>query len=88
MSAEEHAFSDVRLRVSAELGRTWMPVAEAVAQPPGAVIDLDRSPEDPVDLMVSGRRLGRGRLVVVDGEWALEIEEIEGVRQPSKTPES
>ena len=70
------ALLDVRVRVSAELGRTRMPLADAVALGNGVLIDLDREHHEPVDLFVNGLRYGHGRLVQVDGEWALTIDEL------------
>jgi flagellar motor switch protein FliN/FliY len=68
----------VQLRVCAEIGRARMPLAEAVTRPPGALIELDRGADEPVDVMVNGRRFATGRLVLVDDEWAVRIEEILG----------
>ena len=44
-----------------------MPSAEVVGLPPGAVVELDRQADEPIDLYVNGRRFATGRLVVVDG---------------------
>jgi flagellar motor switch protein FliN/FliY len=66
----------ISLRVCAEIGRATMPMAEAVSQPDGALIELDRGAEEPVDLMVNGRRFATGRLVLVDDEWAVRIEDV------------
>ncbi len=70
------AIRSVPVRVWAELGRARMPVAHAVGLPPGAVVDLDREPEEPLRLFVNGRHFASGRLLLVDGEWAVRIEEI------------
>jgi flagellar motor switch protein FliN/FliY len=68
---------DLELRVWAELGRAHMPAAKIVGTAPGTIIDLDRAPEDPAEIFVNGRRLGSGRLLLVDGEWAIRIESVE-----------
>lgn len=68
----------VQLRVCAEIGRATMPMSDAVSRPAGAVIELDREADDPVDLMVNGRRFATGRLVLVEDEWAVRIEEVLG----------
>lgn len=68
----------VQLRVCAEIGRATMPMSDAVSRPAGAVIELDRGADDPVDLMVNGRRFATGRLVLVEDEWAVRIEEVLG----------
>ena len=66
----------VQLRVCAEIGRAVMPVAQAVALPSGGLVELDRGAEEPVDVLVNGRRFATGRLVLVDDEWAVRIEEV------------
>lgn len=68
---------DLPLRVWAELGRTHMSAAHVVGMGAGAIIDLDRLPEDPADIYVNGRLFGAGRLLLVDGEWAVRIESLE-----------
>ncbi len=68
----------VSLRVSAEIGRATMPLARAVGLPAGEVVELDRGADEPVDLFVNGRRFARGRLVLVDDEWAVRIEHVLG----------
>ena len=70
------ALMDIKLRVWAEIGRTRMPLADAVALAEGMLVDLDREHHEPIELYVNGMRLGAGRLVTVDGEWALMIDEI------------
>ncbi|MGP0102144.1 MAG: FliM/FliN family flagellar motor switch protein [Solirubrobacteraceae bacterium] len=68
---------DIPVRVAAELGRATLSL-EQVAEPrPGAVIELDRSSEDPIDLCVNGRRFATGRLFLIDQtEWAMRIERV------------
>jgi flagellar motor switch protein FliN len=67
---------DVNMRFWVELGRSRMPVANAVALSSGAIVDLDRAPEDPVDIYVNGRHFGVGRLLQLDGEWAVRVERL------------
>ena len=66
----------VPLRVCAEIGRATMPMADAVSLPDGGLIELDRGADEPVDVLVNGRRFATGRLVLVDDEWAVRIEEV------------
>ena|SRR5690348_15584147 len=78
---------DVRVRFWAELGRVQMPIGQAVALSEGAIVDLDRKPEEPVDVYVNGTHFGTGRLIMVEGEWSLQLESVdalpEGVEQAS-----
>ncbi|MBX5469470.1 MAG: FliM/FliN family flagellar motor switch protein [Thermoleophilaceae bacterium] len=82
MSERAHAaelsaqLRDVDLRFWAELGRARLPVRDAASLEAGSIVDLDRRPDDPVELYVNGLRFGTGRLQLVDGEWAVRIEEI------------
>jgi flagellar motor switch protein FliN/FliY len=66
----------VDLRFWAELGRARVPVRDAADLGAGAIVELDHHPDDPVDLYVNGLRFGTARLQLVDGEWAVRIEEI------------
>jgi flagellar motor switch protein FliN len=84
---EAETLLDLRLRVWAELGRSRMPAARIVGMAPGAIVDLDRAPEEPADLYVNGARFGTGRLLLVDGEWAVRIESLVDIEQMS-TPGS
>jgi flagellar motor switch protein FliN len=76
--ALEEAIGGISLRVWAELGRTHMPLGAALGLPVGAVVDLDRAADAPVDLYVNGMRFARGQLIVTeDGEWAVSIDGLE-----------
>jgi flagellar motor switch protein FliN len=66
----------VDVRFWAELGRAELPLAEAVSLGTGAIVDLDREPSEPVDVYVNGTRFATARLLVIDGEWAIRLEEI------------
>jgi len=79
----DDALRDIRVRVWAELGRTRVSLGAAPELPPGAVLELDRKADDPVDLYVNGLRFASGRLVLTDeGEWALRLEEVAGQTTP------
>jgi flagellar motor switch protein FliN/FliY len=83
--ALDEALRDIRVRVWAELGRTRVSLGAAPQLPPGAVLELDRKADDPVDLYVNGLRFASGRLVLTEeGEWALRLEEVAGRTQSQK----
>jgi flagellar motor switch protein FliN len=79
---EASSLVDTRLRVWAEIGRTRMPAATVVGMSEGAILDLDREADEPADLYVNGRHFGTGRLILVDGEWALRIETLNDTDEP------
>jgi flagellar motor switch protein FliN/FliY len=67
---------DVEMGVTAELGRARMSVRELLSISPGAVIDLDRAAGEPVDVLVNGKLIARGEVVIVDEEFGIRISEI------------
>jgi flagellar motor switch protein FliN len=76
--ALQEALGGIRLRVGAELGRARMPLGAALGLPVGAVLDLDRAADAPVDIYVNGLRFARGQLLITDdGEWAVSLDELE-----------
>lgn len=76
--ALEEALCGISLRVWAELGRSRMSLGSALGLPVGAVLDLDRAADAPVDLYVNGMRFARGQLLVTDdGEWAVSLDALE-----------
>lgn len=82
----QEALAGIELRVWAELGRTRLPLGRALELPLGAVVDLDRASDAPVDLFVNGLCFAQGHLLVTDeGEWAIVIDELGG-RRPAAGP--
>jgi flagellar motor switch protein FliN len=76
-AAARPSLAGIPVRVWAELGRAQMPSADVVGMPPGAVVELNRGADEPIDLYVNGRRFATGRLMVVDGtDWAVRIETV------------
>jgi len=67
---------DVEMEVSAELGRTRMSVKELLSLTPGAVVELDRAAGSAADLLVNGRLIARGEVVVIDENFGIRITEI------------
>ena len=67
---------DVEMTLTAELGRTRLPLRQVLDLAPGAVLELDRTAGSPADVMVNGRLIARGEVVVVDEDYGLRITEI------------
>lgn len=62
------------VRVWAELGRTHIPLKDALELSPGAVLELDQAAEAPIELFVNGLCFANGHLVVTgEGTWGLEV---------------
>ena len=67
---------DVEVPVVVRFGRVEMSLSEAAQLSIGSVVELNRSPDEPVELLVNGRVFATGEVVVVDGNYALRIEQI------------
>ncbi|HXD59537.1 MAG TPA: FliM/FliN family flagellar motor switch protein [Thermoleophilaceae bacterium] len=67
---------DVDVRLWAELGRSKLALGSAVSLGTGAIVDLDKGPDEALDVFVNGRLFAKGRLLLVDGEWAVRLEQI------------
>ncbi|MEA2156273.1 MAG: flagellar motor switch protein FliN [Solirubrobacteraceae bacterium] len=70
---------DVPVELAVEIGRTTMTIGETLALGPGSIVSLNRLAGEPVDLLVNGRPIARGEVVVVDEEFGLRVTEIVSV---------
>jgi flagellar motor switch protein FliN len=76
---------DVELEASLRFGSREMPLGEILDLGPGDVVELDRNVSDPVDLIVGDKIVGRGEVVLVNGNFGLRVTE---VAAPKKRLES
>lgn len=67
---------DIDLPLSVRFGETELTLHALTRLGPGSVIDLGRSPDDPVDVLVNGRLVARGEVVVVAGNYGVRILEV------------
>jgi len=67
---------DVSMRVTVELGRTRMQLAQILELQHGSVVELDRLAGDPVDVFVNDCMVARGEVVVVDDKFGVRITEM------------
>lgn len=67
---------DVEMTLTAEIGRTRLPVRQVLDLVPGTILELDRAAGSPADIMVNGRLVARGEVVVVDEDYGIRITEI------------
>jgi len=67
---------DVELVVTLRFGSRRLLLREVLDLNPGAVIELDRQVEEPVDVLVDGRLVARGEVVVMDGNYGIRVTEV------------
>ena len=72
---------DVTLDATICFGQKQMLLRDILDLHPGAAVVLDRHVEEPVDLLVGGRMVARGEVVIVDGNYGLRITEIVSPQQ-------
>lgn len=70
------AMLDVPLKITVELGRAELPLAEVLALKPGSVVELDRLPGEPLDLYANGRLVARGEIIVLNDIFGFRITDI------------
>jgi len=75
-SASIDLLLDVPLQVTVELGRTNLSVREVLALGSGSVVELEKLAGEPVDLLVNGRLIARGEVVVIDESFGVRVTEI------------
>lgn len=68
----------VKVRVAVSLGVASMTVGELTALKDGAVVKLDRGIDQPVDLVLEGQVVARGRIVAIDDNFGISITEVAG----------
>lgn len=67
---------DVPLQVTVELGRTSKSIKEVLELTNGSIVELDRLAGEPVDIMVNGKYLAKGEVVVIDENFGVRITDI------------
>ena len=67
---------DVELVVSLRFGERTMLLRDILELGEGSVVELDRRVEEPVDLLLDGKMIARGEVVVVDGNYGLRVQKM------------
>jgi flagellar motor switch protein FliN len=67
---------DIDLPLIVRFGRTTMPLKALTALAPGSVVDLGRSPDEPVEVLVSNRVVAKGEVVIVAGNYGVRIRDV------------
>jgi flagellar motor switch protein FliN/FliY len=74
--------ADIPVRITVELGKTRKNISEILGMTIGSVIELDKMAGEPVDVLVNGKLIARGEVVVIDENFGVRITEI--LNAPSK----
>jgi flagellar motor switch protein FliN len=68
---------DVELPITVSFGECEMPLRDVLKLTAGSVIELDKSVNDPVTIIVNQKPIARGEVVMVDGNYGVRITEVE-----------
>jgi flagellar motor switch protein FliN len=71
-----NALQDVELDLRIELGRTELLIEEVLQLKSGSVVPLDKLAGDPVDILVNGRLVARGEVLVLNDNFCVRVAEI------------
>jgi flagellar motor switch protein FliN/FliY len=69
---------DMNIPVTVAVGQTQIPVRRLLQLGPGSVLKLDKLIDEPVDLYLKDTKFATGNVVVVDGQFAVRIEQVLG----------
>jgi flagellar motor switch protein FliN len=78
---------DIDLPLSVRFGHAEMTLDALTRLGPGSLIELARSPDDPVELLVNGKLVARGEVVVVSGNYGVRISEVVSAAERIRTLE-
>ena len=67
---------DVPLDVTVELGRTKRPISDILDFAPGTIVELDKIAGEPVDVLVNGKLVAKGEVVVIEESFGVRVTEI------------
>jgi flagellar motor switch protein FliN/FliY len=79
---------DIDLPVVVRFGHTEMSIKALTRIGPGSVIDLGRSPDDPVEILVSDRVVAHGEVVVIGGNYGIRILDVASPAERMRTVEA
>jgi flagellar motor switch protein FliN/FliY len=66
----------VNLQVAVEIGRTTLPIRDVLALTPGSIVELDKLAGEKVDVLINGRPIAQGEVVVVDENFGVRITDV------------
>ena len=79
---------DIDLPVVVRFGHTELPIRVLSRLGPGSVIDLGRSPDDPVEVLVSNRVVAHGEVVIVGGNYGVRILDVASQSERARSMEA
>jgi|SRR5580658_1119445 flagellar motor switch protein FliN len=85
-NASYRRLMDVGLDVKLRFGTRRMPLRDILGLSAGVVVELDNALQSPVDLLLDGRLIAQGEVVVVDGKYGLRVTDVVDPAPSAGTP--
>jgi len=67
---------DLPVTITLEVGRTRLSLRDLLRISPGSVVKLDRNASDPMDMLVNGKLVARGEVVMVGQQYGIRVSEV------------
>ena len=67
---------DVPLEVTVELGRTHKSISDILEFAPGTIVELNKIAGEPIDVLVNGKYVAKGEVVVIEESFGVRITEV------------
>lgn len=77
---------DMNIPVTVTVGQAEIPLRRLLQLGPGSVLKLDKPIEEPADLYLKDSKFATGKVVVVDGQFAVRIQQVLGVAAAAAQP--
>ncbi|MCC6275379.1 MAG: flagellar motor switch protein FliN [Leptospiraceae bacterium] len=75
-TANLNLLMDVTMSLTVEFGRTNMMIKDVLHLSEGAIVELDKTSGDDLDLLVNGKLFGKGKLIVLDDYYGIQITQV------------
>ena len=77
---------DVPLEVTVQLGRTRMPIRQLLQLAAGSIVELEKAAGERLEVLINGKPIARGEVVVIDEEFGLRITEVASGARGAEPP--
>ncbi len=76
---------DIDMPLSVRFGEAVLTLEALARLSPGSLVELSRQPDDPVDVLINGRFVARGEVVVVAGNYGVRVTEVASAAERLRT---
>ena len=78
---------DLEIPIQVRFGKTEMLLGDALALENGSVVEFNRTPQEPAEILVNGRVVAWGTVIAIQGSYGVQITEVAGLPEAPKERE-